>query len=104
MPSYYPPDTAPQRGPHCGHETANEFERRWYSATCLLAPGHDGDHNYSANWNAHVDANPERDGVTIAFRSWHDSRGMRVRSREDADKLLGFLTAVLDEAFPKADP
>lgn len=97
--TYYPADTSPQDGPHCDFETDSEFFRRWYSSTCLLSPGHEGEHNYSANWNAHIEVEKTFvGGVEVAFRSWHDNRRpLVVHSKAEAEEILSFLRQAFED-------
>ena len=103
MGEFYPANTSPQQGPHCDFETTSDFYRKWYSATCLLRPNHEGEHNFSANWNADATTAIHEAGdykaLEIKFQSWHDSRGIRIQSRAEGMELLDFLRSAIDQAF-----
>jgi hypothetical protein len=98
--TYYPPGSAPSAGRHCDHESNYASDRIYDNGLCKLLPGHDGDHNVTANWNAHVEVRPTTTGVEVAFQSWHDSRGLHVRTRKEADQLLAFLAQQFNERWP----
>lgn len=99
---YYPPGTSPQNYPLCDEPMGRNY--RDEKVSCMLQPGHEGDHRTGINWNAHVEVTPKTligksYGVDVAFRSWHDSRALAVRTREEADALLEFLRLAFDEFF-----
>ena len=98
--TYYPPRTAPMAGPHCDHESNYARDYVYDDGKCKLLPGHDGDHDVAANWHAHVEVRPTTIGVEVNIRSWHDSRGLYVRTREEADQLLAFLAQQFNERWP----
>lgn len=93
---YYPPGTSHQNGEHCGHPAQTELER-YYSKKCLLDAGHEGKHNFSANWNAHVEVEMLYNTVSVEFRSWHDNRALDVHNKAEADALLAFLRRTFDD-------
>ena len=98
---YYPPGTSPQSGPHCGYVSEYKGDYIYDNGKCKLLPNHEGPHSIEANWNAHVEVVVTDYGLTeVAFRSWHDSRGLSVRNRAEADALLKFFGDVFDEQWP----
>lgn len=104
---YYPPGSSPQSGQHCGIKP-DWWDDAWTTqgdGKCKLQLGHEGKHEVHANWSAHVevDLKPEFDDVEIAFRSWHDTRSLLVRSRAEADELLKFLGEAFDAMWGKSE-
>ena len=94
---YYPPGSAPQNGPHCGHKDRGD---PYGDGKCQLLPGHDGDHDNEASWGARVEVEPQGRCVEISFRSWHGTRSLYVPSRQEADALLSFLAEQFDRQWP----
>ena len=94
---YYPPNTPRESDPKCGASVG--VMDQWFPGGCKLSPFHDGAHDASGNWRAHVEVSSGVAGVEIEFRSWHDSRVLTVRSQAEADALLKFLAESFDEAF-----